>query len=251
MTTPRQRADQLLVARGLFESRAKAQEAIAAGLVSADGVPVKKPSDTIPETATILAEKAHPWVSRGGIKLAHALDHFGISPEGRNCLDAGASTGGFTQVLLARGARAVIAVDVGRGQLHPDVARDRRVSAREGQDIRTLAAADLPFRPDLLVMDVSFIPLGLVLPAALALLADEAEAVVLIKPQFEVGRKQIGKNGVVKDPAVHEAVCAEAKRLAESLGARVHGIIPSPIAGGEGNREFLMALRRAGAGAEC
>ncbi|MCX7317462.1 MAG: TlyA family RNA methyltransferase, partial [Hyphomicrobiales bacterium] len=167
--SPRQRADQTLVARGLFESRAKAQEAIEAGLVTADGVVVRKASEGIATSAKIVAQKAHPWVSRGGVKLAFALDHFGISVEGRDCMDVGASTGGFSQVLLSRRAHHVTAVDVGHGQLHPKLQRDPRLLSLESLDIRDVTPEDLPFPPSIIAMDVSFIPLTVALPAALAL----------------------------------------------------------------------------------
>ena len=239
--TERLRADRLLVERGFFESRAKAQDAIAAGLVSADGRPVRKASDEIARGAEIAAEAAHPWVSRGGVKLAHALDAFGIDPAGRTCLDAGASTGGFTEVLLSRGAASVTAADVGHGQLHPKVAADPRVRSLEGRDVRGLTPADLPAPPSLVVIDVSFIPLATALPPVLALAAPGAVLVALVKPQFEAGRAHVGKNGVVKDEAVHAWVCAEAEDLVRSCGWTVRGTIPSPIAGGEGNKEFLLA----------
>lgn len=239
--TERLRADRLLVERGFFESRAKAQDAIAAGLVTADGRPVRKASDEIAPGAEITAEAAHPWVSRGGVKLAHALDAFGIDPAGRTCLDAGASTGGFTEVLLSRGAAGVTAADVGHGQLHPKVAADPRVRSLEGRDVRGLAPADLPEAPSLVVIDVSFIPLATALPPVLALAAPGATLVALVKPQFEAGRAHVGKNGIVKDEAVHGRVCAEAEDLVRSCGWTVRGTIPSPIAGGEGNKEFLLA----------
>ncbi|HVV93628.1 MAG TPA: TlyA family RNA methyltransferase [Hyphomicrobiales bacterium] len=240
----RERADRLLVARGLFATRAQAQAAIAAGTVVADGRAVAKPSDLLAPDAAIEAAPAHPWVSRGGVKLAHALDAFGIDPAGRVCLDVGASTGGFTDVLLARGAATVVAVDVGHGQLHPKIAGDPRVVSLEGKDVRDLAAADLPSPPNLIVADVSFAPLAAVLPAALALAAPATELVALVKPQFEVGRAGVGKGGIVRDPALHEAVCRDAAALVAGLGWRVLGTIASPIAGGDGNREFLLGARR-------
>ena len=242
--TERLRADRLLVERGFFESRAKAQDAVAAGRVTADGRLVRKASEEIPVGAEIAAEPAHPWVSRGGVKLAHALDVFGIDPSGRTCLDAGASTGGFTEVLLSRGAAAVVAVDVGHGQLHPKVAADPRVRSLEGRDARTLTAADLPDAPSLLVIDVSFIPLAAALPPILATAAPGATLVALVKPQFEAGRAHIGKGGIVKDPAVHEAVCADIRAFLASAGWRVIGLAPSPVEGGDGNREFLIAAEK-------
>src|SRR5712692_8204922 len=178
----RLRIDRLLVDRGLFESRAKAQAAIAAGLVTADDVPVTKASEEISPAAVLRAEPAHPWVSRGGVKLAAALDHFGLDPAGRVCLDVGASTGGFTEVLLARGARRVYAVDVGRGQLHARLRGRSEVVALEGTDIRAVASARLEPRPDFVAVDVSFISLKLVLPAALALAERRADLLALVKP---------------------------------------------------------------------
>ncbi|MDJ1157773.1 TlyA family RNA methyltransferase [Chelatococcus sp. SYSU_G07232] len=239
----RKRADLLLVERGFFDSRAKAQAAIAAGLVTADGRPVRKASEEIAPGAAITAEPAHPYVSRGGVKPAAALDTFGIDPAGRTCLDLGASTGGFTQVLLSRGAARVFAVDVGHGQLHPSVAADPRVLALEDTDARRLTRDDIPIPVDLVVADVSFISLALVLPPVLGLCAEEAALVALIKPQFEAGRAHLRK-GIVRDRAVHEAVCADIAAHVRALGFAVLGVIPSPIAGGDGNREFLIAARR-------
>ena len=245
MTTRKFRAtlriDRLLVERGLFESRAKAQAAIAAGLVTADDVPVLKASNEIPANAVLRAEPAHPFVSRGGIKLAAALDHFCIDPNGCVCLDVGASTGGFTDALLARGARTVYAVDVGHGQLHESLRARPEVASYEATDIRSLAT--LPAPPDLVVVDVAFISLRLVLPAALALAKPDARLVALIKPQFEAGRKQV-KKGIVRDPQIHAAVCADIAGFVASLGCRVCGLLPSPITGGDGNREFFIAAQR-------
>ena len=237
--TSRRRADRLLVERGLFDSRAKAQAAIAAGLVTADGAPVRKASDEIGTEAALSARAAHPWVSRGGVKLAAALDHFGFDPAGRVCLDVGASTGGFTHVLLARGARRVYAVDVGSGQLHLRLRGDPAIVALEATDIRTLEPARLPERPDFVTADASFISLKLILPAALRLVRVPARLVALIKPQFEVGRRRL-KKGIVRDPQIHAAVCDDIAACVSSLGWAVAGIIPSPIAGGDGNREFLL-----------
>jgi 23S rRNA (cytidine1920-2'-O)/16S rRNA (cytidine1409-2'-O)-methyltransferase len=241
--TARERADRLLVARGLFESRAKAQAAIAAGLVTADDRPVQKPSDALPLDARIAAAAAFPWVSRGGVKLAHALDALAIDPTGKTCLDVGASTGGFTEVLLARGARRVFAVDVGRDQLHPRLRARPDVVSLEETDIRTLDATRIAAPADLVAIDVSFISLKLVLPAALALAAPRAGLVALIKPQFEAPRRH-RKRGVVRDPAVHAAVCAGIDAFVASLGWSVIATVPSPIEGGDGNREFLIGARR-------
>ncbi|HZP76432.1 MAG TPA: TlyA family RNA methyltransferase [Pseudolabrys sp.] len=239
----RLRADRLLVERGLFESRAKAQAAIAAGLVTADDQPVRKAADEIARDAVLHAQAVHPYVSRGGVKLAAALDHFGFDPKGRICLDVGASTGGFTQVLLQRGARHVYAADVGHGQLHASLRERPDVTMLEGTDIRALASAQLSGPPDIITADVSFISLKLVLPAALALAAMPAQLVALIKPQFEAGRAHL-KKGIVRDSAVHTAVCEDIAAHVASLGWRVAGVIPSPIAGGDGNAEFLLGAAR-------
>jgi 23S rRNA (cytidine1920-2'-O)/16S rRNA (cytidine1409-2'-O)-methyltransferase len=243
-TTVRRRADLLLVERGLFDSRAKAQAAIAAGRVTAADLPVRKASEEIPLDAELHAEAAHPWVSRGGVKLAAALDHFGFAPAGRVCLDVGASTGGFTQVLLARDAKRVYAVDVGREQLHPSLRNEPRVTLFEETDIRGLDPSRLPESPDLLTIDVSFISLKLALPPAVALLHPPARMVVLIKPQFEAGRRHL-KKGIVRDPQVQAAVCEDIAGFVAELGWTVAGVIPSPIAGGDGNREFLLGASAA------
>jgi 23S rRNA (cytidine1920-2'-O)/16S rRNA (cytidine1409-2'-O)-methyltransferase len=237
------RADRLLVARGLFESRAKAQAAIAAGLVLANGAAVRKASEEIDADALINAAPDHPYVSRGGLKLAAALDHFAFDPSDRICLDVGASTGGFTDVLLARGARRVYAVDVGRNQLHPGLRERPQVVSFEETDIRRLRPQALDQAPDLIVIDVSFIPLHLVLPSAVALAHRPAQLVALIKPQFEAGRAEL-KKGIVRDPLVHAQVCETVSASVASLGWVVLGVIPSPIAGRDGNREFLLGARR-------
>ena len=244
MTTPeRMRADRLLVERGLFDSRAKAQAAIEAGLVQANGATVRKASEEIARDADLTASPAHPYVSRGGVKLAAALDHFAIDPKGRVCLDVGASTGGFTQVLIERGAKRVYAVDGGRAQLHTSLRGRPEIVSLEETDIRTLPASSFDAPPSLVTIDVSFISLKLVLPAVTALVTPVATLLALIKPQFEAGRDRV-KKGVVRDPAVHQAVCDDIAAIAASLGWRVHGIIPSPIAGGDGNVEFLLAAER-------
>jgi 23S rRNA (cytidine1920-2'-O)/16S rRNA (cytidine1409-2'-O)-methyltransferase len=236
---PRQRADTLLVERGLFESRAKAQAAIAAGLVTADDAPVRKASETIATNAVLAAEPAFPWVSRGGVKLAGALDRFGIPVAGRICLDVGASTGGFAEVLVACGARRIYAVDVGTDQLHPRLRGEPAIVSLEQTDIRALDPARLAERPDFITIDVSFISLKLVLPAAFALAARPAHVLALVKPQFEAPRAQI-KKGIVRDPTVHEAVVAEITAFAASLGCRDIVNFPSAIAGADGNREFFI-----------
>jgi 23S rRNA (cytidine1920-2'-O)/16S rRNA (cytidine1409-2'-O)-methyltransferase len=239
----RKRADVVLVERGFFASRARAQEAIAAGLVTVNGIAVRKASDAVPEEAVITAEQPHPYVSRGGLKLAAALDAFQIDPKDRICLDIGASTGGFTEVLLTRGAAHVYAVDVGHSQLHPTIVGNARVTNLEGTDARALNAMHIPRTPDLLVSDVSFISLKLVLPAVVALLKPRADLAVLVKPQFEAGRDHV-KKGIVRDEAVHRAVCEDMTAFVASLGFTVIGLVPSPIEGGDGNREFLLGARR-------
>ena len=235
-----------MVEQGLAESRAKAQALILAGLVSANGRRIDKPGAMLPEgTPLALAGRDHPWVSRGGLKLAFALDHFEIDPAGTVALDIGASTGGFTDVLLARGAARVHAVDVGRGQLAWKLRQDPRVIVHEGVNARYLSRAGIADPIDLIVCDASFIGLATVLPAALALAAEQAALVALIKPQFEAGPKEVGKGGVVRDPEVHRAVC---ERVAAWVGAqpgwRVIGVAESPVLGPAGNKEFLLYARR-------
>lgn len=237
------RADVILHERGFFESRAKARAAIESGLVSVDGCVVTKPSAPIAQTAKIIATAPHPWVSRGGVKLDHALKHFSVDPAGRYCIDVGASTGGFTDVLLASNARHVVAVDVGRDQLHPKLRKDPRVTFLEAQDIRTLEPGRLTETPSLVVVDASFISLTSLLASITGLAAGEAELVALIKPQFEAGRGAT-KKGVVRDERIHVVVCARVVAALQELGWRVSGVIPSPIAGGDGNREFLLHSAR-------
>ena len=241
--TTRLRADRLLIERGMFESRAKAQAAIEAGLVRANGAVVRKASDEIASDAELIATPAYPYVSRGALKLKAALDHFGFDPAGRMCLDVGASTGGFTELLLECGAAWVYAVDVGRGQLHAKLRGDSRVVSLEQTDIRKVAAGTFDTLPDFICIDVSFIPLKLVLPPALALAAPSAQLVALIKPQFEAGPEH-NKKGIVRDTAVHQAACADIEALVASLDWKVAGIIPSPIEGGDGNREFLLGATK-------
>jgi 23S rRNA (cytidine1920-2'-O)/16S rRNA (cytidine1409-2'-O)-methyltransferase len=239
----RQRADLLLVARGLFESRARAQAAIAAGLVTAGGKVVLKPSDEIPTDAAIEAQPEHPWVSRGGVKLAGALERYPIEIDDKVCLDVGASTGGFTEVLLNCGASLVHAIDVGRGQLHPSLQGHPKIISREETDIRTLAGKRLDVRPTVVVIDVSFISLKLVLPVALELAAAPTHLLALIKPQFEAPRTAI-KKGIVRDAAVHKAVCDDIAAFAISLGCTDIKVFDSPITGGDGNREFFLGAKR-------
>jgi 23S rRNA (cytidine1920-2'-O)/16S rRNA (cytidine1409-2'-O)-methyltransferase len=238
------RADIALVERGFFASRAKAREAIEAGLVTLDGRQVTKPSEPAPDSAVLAAVAPYPWVSRGGVKLAAALDAFAIDTLGKQALDIGASTGGFAHVLLTRGAAHVTCVDVGHGQLHPLVASDRRVTSLEKRDARSLTAADLPAPPQIIVCDVSFISLALALPPALILAAEKAEAAILIKPQFEAGPEHV-KKGIVRDAQIRRAVCDRIEKLVGGLGWDILGLIPSPIEGGDGNQEFLLGARRA------
>jgi len=242
----KRRADQLLVDQGLAESRAKGQALILAGLVSAAGRRVDKPGTALDEnTALALAGRDHPWASRGGLKLAFALDRFGIDPTGLVALDVGASTGGFTDVLLAHGAARVHAVDVGRGQLAWKLRQDPRVVVHEGINARYLTRAEIAEPINLIVCDASFIGLETILPAPLSLAGERAMLIALIKPQFEAGPRQVGKGGVVRDPSVHQAVC---ERIAAWLGGRpgwsVVGVAESPVLGPAGNREFLIYANR-------
>jgi 23S rRNA (cytidine1920-2'-O)/16S rRNA (cytidine1409-2'-O)-methyltransferase len=238
----RKRADLLLVERGLFSSRARAQQAIAAGLVSADGNLVRKASESLACDAQIVGGAPHPWVSRGGVKLAAALDAFALDPAGLACLDVGASTGGFTDVLLARGARSVVSVDVGHGQFDARLREDERVRVFEGLDARRLTAEIVGAPPQAIVCDVSFISQRLVLPHILALAERSAWLVSLVKPQFEAGRENLVK-GAVKDPAALAFACESVRRCVEALGWTSLGLIPSPVLGGDGAREFLYAAR--------
>lgn len=233
------RADLLLVERGLYESRARAQAAIAAGLVTVDGAPLTKASRVIDEAAVIDARAAHPYVSRGGVKLAAALDHFAIDPKDRDALDIGASTGGFTDLLLKRGARHVIAVDVGHDQFHHSLRGDPRIDLREGCDVRSLKKEDLKVAPSLITIDVSFISLTLIIPHLSALAAEQAICIALIKPQFEVGRAQL-KKGIVRDEAARRDAVTRVTEAFQSSGWTLRGVIDSPIEGGDGNREYLL-----------
>ena len=239
----KQRADQMLVARGLVESRARAQALIMAGKVFSGDRAVAKAGDMLPEDAALSVRgQDHPWVSRGGLKLDHALRHFGLSPSGRVCLDVGASTGGFTDVLLAHGAAKVHAVDVGHGQLAWKLRSDARVVVHEKTNARYITAALVPDPIEVLVCDASFIGLATILPACLALCIPGAWAVALIKPQFEAGPGAVGAKGVVCDPDVHRAVRERVEAWWRGLpGWTVLGIEESPITGPEGNKEFLIA----------
>jgi 23S rRNA (cytidine1920-2'-O)/16S rRNA (cytidine1409-2'-O)-methyltransferase len=242
----KRRADQLLVDRGLVESRAKAQALIIAGLVTMAGRRIDKPGTALADDAELtVARRDHPWVSRGGVKLASALERFAIPVGGAVALDIGASTGGFTDVLLAHGAALVHAIDVGRGQLAWKLRQDPRVVVHEGVNARYLTRAEIPDPIDLITCDASFIGLATVLPAPLSLAAERAGLVALIKPQFEAGPAEIGKGGVVRDPAVHTAVCERVSAwIAAQPGWAVIGIAESPIQGPAGNREFLLYARR-------
>jgi 23S rRNA (cytidine1920-2'-O)/16S rRNA (cytidine1409-2'-O)-methyltransferase len=233
----------LLVERGLFESRARAQAAIEAGLVSANGSLVTKPSEGIAIDATLQAQPAHPFVSRGGVKLSGALERYPIEIENHVCLDVGASTGGFTEVLLANGASLVFAIDVGHGQLHPSLRGNPKIVPMEETDIREFEGRRLPMRPDVVVVDVSFISLKLVLPVALSLAAAPMHLLALIKPQFEAPRKH-SKAGIIRNAMVHQQVCDDISALAASLGCTDIQVFPSSIKGGDGNMEFFLGARR-------
>jgi 23S rRNA (cytidine1920-2'-O)/16S rRNA (cytidine1409-2'-O)-methyltransferase len=238
------RLDVELVRRGLFSSRAQARAAIEAGKVVVDGAVAAKPGLIVRSDSAIEAEPAHPWVSRGGVKLAHALDVFGVSPEERACLDVGASTGGFTDVLLSRGARRVVAVDVGRDQLHPKLRNDGRVILFEATDARDLTAKLTGESPSLVVCDASFIGLSKVLGKALRLAAPRADLVALFKPQFEVGPAHVGKGGLVTDATATEAAAKAVEDWLRSEGWSVMAWTPSPITGGDGNQERLLHARK-------
>jgi 23S rRNA (cytidine1920-2'-O)/16S rRNA (cytidine1409-2'-O)-methyltransferase len=243
MSPPRKRADVLLVERGLFESRARAQAAIEAGLVTADARQVLKASENIPADAVLQAQPAHPFVSRGGVKLSGALERYPLEIEDHVCLDIGASTGGFTEVLLANGASLVFSIDVGTGQLHPSLQGHPRIVSMEQTDIRGFEGKRLPQRPDIVVIDVSFISLKAVLPAALSLAAAPMHLLALIKPQFEAARKH-SRRGIIRDAEVHRQVCEDIAAFAASLGCSNIEVFPSPIAGGDGNLEFFLGARR-------
>jgi 23S rRNA (cytidine1920-2'-O)/16S rRNA (cytidine1409-2'-O)-methyltransferase len=233
------------VERALAESRTRAGALILAGRVSVAGHERVKPGTPVAEDAEIaVGEPEHPWVSRGGVKLDFGLTHFAIEPKGRICLDLGASTGGFTDVLLARGASRVYALDVGYGQLHGRLRSDARVVLREKVNARFLTRSDVPEAPSLLVADLSFISLTLVLPAAVPLLAEEADVLVLVKPQFEAARGEVGRGGIVRDEGVRTRALARVTAAAERLSLASRGAIPSPITGAEGNVELLAAFRR-------
>jgi 23S rRNA (cytidine1920-2'-O)/16S rRNA (cytidine1409-2'-O)-methyltransferase len=235
----RQRLDQLLVERGLAESREKAKALVLAGLVLIDGQKAGKPGQAVSTHCRLELVERLPYVGRGGIKLAAALDRFGIDVTGRVCLDIGASTGGFTDCLLQRGALRVYAVDVGSGQLDWKLRNDTRVIVREGINARYLRFDDIGEHAGLAVCDVSFISVTLILPSVVPILQAGAEMVILVKPQFEVGRGEVGKGGIVRDPELHQAACARAEGAARALGFRTT-LMDSPILGAEGNKEFLL-----------
>jgi 23S rRNA (cytidine1920-2'-O)/16S rRNA (cytidine1409-2'-O)-methyltransferase len=244
MTMGRKRLDQLIVERSILPNRSKARDAILRGAVTVGGTSATKPGQLVADDIEIVFDADPAYASRAGLKLAHALDHFQIEPSGYICLDIGASTGGFTDVLLQRGATRVTAIDVGHRQLHETLRRDPRVTVIEGLNARDLTAEHIPQPPDLIVCDVSFISLKLALPAALALAASEAGLVALIKPQFEVGRQNLGKGGIVRDPTLHLEVCDDITAwLEQHSGWSLSGVVPSPLQGSGGNREFLLCAR--------
>jgi 23S rRNA (cytidine1920-2'-O)/16S rRNA (cytidine1409-2'-O)-methyltransferase len=244
----RARLDVLLVQRGLVQSRESARAFIMAGQVRVNGIPVTKPGTPVADTVDVQIEAPeHPYVGRGGVKLAHALDVFGISVEGRTALDIGASTGGFSDVLRQRGARLVVALDVGHGQLDWKLRTDPRIIAIERVNARTLTADQLPresWPVQIATLDVSFISLRLILPVLPPLLAGDADVVALVKPQFEAGRSEVGKGGIVRDETVHTRVIDEVTAAASALGLSRIGLTESPITGMDGNREFLIHLRK-------
>jgi 23S rRNA (cytidine1920-2'-O)/16S rRNA (cytidine1409-2'-O)-methyltransferase len=238
------RLDVALVERGLAASRERARALIMAGRVSVDGQIVSKAGASVGDGASVqVATPDHPYVGRGGVKLAHALDDFGIDPSGKRALDVGASTGGFTDVLLQRGAASVIALDVGHGQLHWRLRNDPRVDVREGVNARALTPADVPHVVDLVTIDVSFISLSHILPALPPFLATGADVVALVKPQFEAGRDEVGKHGLISDPAVHHAVLTRVTAEARTAGFSRVAMTPSAITGATGNQEFFLHLR--------
>jgi len=245
---PKTRLDILLVSRGLAPSREKAQAMILAGLVEVDGRRVDKAGTAVDVDAPVrVSGPPHPYVSRGGVKLAAALDAFSIDPSGLVCLDVGASTGGFTDCLIQRGARKVYAVDVGSGQLDAKLRNDARVVVLEGINARRIGTEQVPEPVELATMDLSFISLRLVLPAVLNLLAPNATLIVLVKPQFEAGREEVPRGGIVRSEKVHRRVVEEIGRFGAELSLRPEGEIPSPILGARGNREFLLVFRAPGA----
>jgi 23S rRNA (cytidine1920-2'-O)/16S rRNA (cytidine1409-2'-O)-methyltransferase len=243
----KRRLDNLLADRGLYESRSRAAAAVIAGDVQVSGRPARKPGELVAEDADVAVAEAPPFVSRGGIKLANALDAFGLDPAGRLALDVGASTGGFTDCLLQRGAAAVVALDVAYGELHWRLRNDQRVTVIERRNARSLVPGELPFAPDLIVVDVSFISLTKVLPAVLACAAPAFDCLAMVKPQFEVGRERVGKGGVVRSAADRRAaLVAVGERARSELGVTVLGYAASGLPGPAGNRESFVWLAEAG-----
>jgi 23S rRNA (cytidine1920-2'-O)/16S rRNA (cytidine1409-2'-O)-methyltransferase len=238
----RQRLDEALVARQLYPSRARARDAILRGTILVDGEAARKPSQMVLQDAKLTTvDEAQTYVSRSALKLIHALDQFKIDPAGRDCLDIGASTGGFTQVLLQRDAKHVYAIEVGHGQM---MLEGPKITLHEGLNARDLEPEHMSPKTDLILCDVSFISLHIALPKALSLVKEGAELIALIKPQFEVGRSGVGRDGIVKDEAAQQRVCDEVKAFLEAENWSVHGIIPSPMDGGDGNVEFLVAAKK-------
>jgi 23S rRNA (cytidine1920-2'-O)/16S rRNA (cytidine1409-2'-O)-methyltransferase len=242
LKTNKERLDRLLVTRGLAETRAKAQSLILAGQVFSGQQRLDKAGQLVPIDVELTIREPMPFVSRGGLKLAAALDHFSVEVAGKICLDIGASTGGFTDCMLQRGAARVVAIDVGRGQLDWKLRQDSRVESRESVNARYLSPADFADRFDLVTADVSFISLTKILPIVPPLLRAPAVVITLIKPQFEVGREEVGKGGIVRDEAAQRRVVEEIKSFAAGLGMRPRGVIDSPILGADGNREFLACF---------
>ncbi len=241
----RRRLDEEIAARGVLPSRARARDAVLRGTVSVNGVFARKPSQSVDAADSIIvADEAQHYVSRAALKLLHALDHFNIPVEGRICLDIGASTGGFTQVLLERGARYVMAIEVGHSQLAPLLAKHRRVTLVEGLNVRDITRDQYPPDCNLITCDVSFISLKLALPSVLTLALPGTDLIALIKPQFEVGKEKVGKGGMVTEPDLHKSICENIQQFLEASGWEVAGVEPSPIEGGDGNKEFLIAARK-------
>jgi 23S rRNA (cytidine1920-2'-O)/16S rRNA (cytidine1409-2'-O)-methyltransferase len=241
----RKRLDEALVVRGLYPTRSRARDAIKRGTVTVDGQTVTKPAQPVAEDAVIaIADDARAYVSRAALKLKHALDHFRLSPEGLHCLDIGASTGGFSQVLLEHGARHVTAIDVGHDQFAPALSRDPRVTLREGLNVRDLNPEHLGGPPQFIVCDVSFISLKLALPRALDLAAPGARLIALVKPQFEAGRAALGRDGIVRSETVHRQICDDIASWLRARKWNVIGLVPSPLTGGSGNKEFLLTAEK-------
>ena len=245
MMAVKRRIDQLLVERGLAESRARAQALVMAGLVFVGETRIDKPGHQLRDDAVIeVRGRDHPWVGRGGVKLDYAIEHFGLDPQGAVAMDIGSSTGGFTEVLLAHGAAHVFAVDVGTNQLAWKLRQDPRVTVLEQTNARALTETEIDRPCSWVVCDASFIGLAKVLEVPLKLATPRCTLVALVKPQFEVGREEVGKGGIVRDPALHARVCGEVREWLEAGGWRVDGIVESPITGTEGNKEFLIVARR-------